>query len=36
MEGITDADFKHSKRVCKDGEIKKLGEHHGWYLKSDD
>ena len=25
MEDITDADYKHAKRVCKDFEIKKLG-----------
>ena len=29
MEDITDADYAHSKRFCKDFEIKKnLGEHH--------
>ena len=25
MEDITDADYKHAKRVCKDFEIKQLG-----------
>ena len=28
MEDITDADYAHAKRVCKDFEIKQLGEHH--------
>ena len=35
MEGITDADYMHAKRVCKDFEIKNLGEYHDLYLKSD-
>ena len=35
VENITDADCMHGKRVCKDTEIKKLGEYHGLYLKSD-
>ena len=35
MEDITDADYMHAKRVCKDFEIKKLGEYHDMYLKSD-
>ena len=35
MEDITDADYVHTKRVCKDLEIKKLGECHDLYLKSD-
>ena len=26
MECITDADYAHAKRVCKDFEIKNLGE----------
>ena len=30
-----DADYIHAKRVCKDFEIKNLGEHHHLYLKSD-
>ena len=34
-EAITDADFMHAKRVCKDSEIKKLGEYYNFYLKSD-
>ena len=28
MEAITDADYVHAKRVCKDFEIKNLGECH--------
>ena len=30
-----DADYIHTKRVCKDFEIKNLGEYHNLYLKSD-
>ena len=32
---ITNADYMHAKRVCKDAEIKNLGENHDLYLKSD-
>ena len=35
MEGITDADYMLLKGVCKDFEIKNLGEYHDLYLKSD-
>ena len=35
MEDITDADYIHSKRVCKNFEIKNLGGHHDLFLKSD-
>ena len=35
MEDITDADYRHAKRICKDFEIKNLGEYHVLYLKSD-
>ena len=28
-----DADYMHAKRVCKDFEIKKLGEYHYLYFK---
>ena len=35
MEDITDADYAHAKRVCKDFEIKNLGEYHGLYVQSD-
>ena len=34
-EDIADADYMHAKRVCKDFEIKKLGEYHDLYLQSD-
>ena len=32
MEGITDADYSHVKRVCKDFEIKRLGEYHNLHV----
>ena len=35
MEDITDADYMHAKRVCKEFEMKNLSEHHDLYLKSD-
>ena len=35
MEDNTDADYTHIKRVCKDFEIKGIGEHHGLYIQSD-
>ena len=35
MEDITDADYIHAKRVCKDFEIKSLGEYHDLYVKID-
>ena len=35
MENTTDADYAHTKRVCKDFEIKSLGEHHDFYVQSD-
>ena len=35
MEGITYVDYIHTKRVCKDFEIKDLGKSHDLYLKSD-
>ena len=34
MEGITDANYAHSKGVCKDFEIKHLGEYHDLYVQS--
>ena len=34
MEDITDADYAHRKRVCKDFEIKNLGEYHDLYVQS--
>ena len=35
MEGITNADYKLAKVVCKDFEIKSLGEYHDLYVRSD-
>ena len=35
MEDITDADFVHSKKICKNFKIKNLGEYHDLYVKSD-
>ena len=34
MEDITDADYAHTKRVCKDLEIKNLEEYHDLYVPS--
>ena len=34
MEDITDADYVYGKRVCKDFEIKNLGEYHDLYVQS--
>ena len=34
MEDITDADYAHAQRVCKDFEIKKLAEYHDFYVQS--
>ena len=33
VENITDVDYMHAKRVCKDFEIKTLGEYHDFHLK---
>ena len=35
MKDITDADYAHTKRVCKDFEIKNLGEYHDLNVPSD-
>ena len=35
MENITNVDYMHAKRVCKDFEIKNWSEYHDLYLKSD-
>ena len=35
LEGITNADYMHGKRVWKDLEMKHLGEYHDLYLKID-
>ena len=34
-EDVTDADYTHAQRVCKDLEIKKTGEYHELYVQSD-
>ena len=34
MEDITDADYVYAKRVCKDFEIKNLGEYHDLCVES--
>ena len=34
MEDITDADYMHVKRICKDFEIKNLDQYQDLYLKS--
>ena len=36
MEDITDLDYADTKRVCKDFEIKHLGEYYDLYVQSDD
>ena len=33
MEDITDADYAHAKRVCKDFEIRNLEQYHGFMFK---
>ena len=35
MEDIADTDYMQAKRICKDFEIKNLGEYHVFYLKID-
>ena len=35
MEDITDSDYAHAKRVCKDFNINNLGEYHDLYVQSD-
>ena len=34
LENITDADYVHAKRVCKDFEMKHLGECHDLHVQS--
>ena len=34
MEGITDADYAHAKRVCKDFEAKDLRKYYDLYVQS--
>ena len=35
MEDSTDGDYTLAKRVCKDFEIKTLGEYHDFYIQID-
>ena len=35
MEDVTDADYTHAKRVCKDFEMKNVGEYHNLHVQSD-
>ena len=35
MKNITDADYAHTKRICKDFKIENLGEYHNLYVQSD-
>ena len=35
MDDITDADYAHTKRVCKNFEIKNLGEYYDLHVHSD-
>ena len=35
MKDITDADYKHPKKVCKDFRIKNLSEYFNLYVQSD-
>ena len=35
MNNITDTDYAHTKRVCKDFEIKNFAEYHDMYVPSD-
>ena len=32
MEDTTDADYAHAKKVCKDFEIKNVGEYHDLHV----
>ena len=33
MEDVTDTDYTHAKRVCKDFEISHLEEYHDLYIQ---
>ena len=35
MEDIADADYAHTKRVCKDFEMRNLGEYYELYVQGD-
>ena len=34
MKNVTDADYANAKRVCKDFEIKSLGEYHDLHVQN--
>ena len=33
MEDIADSDYTHAKRICKNFDIKNLGEYHDLYVQ---
>ena len=35
MEDISDGDYRHPERVCKNFKTKKLGEYHDLYVEND-
>ena len=35
MEGITNADYAHTKRVCKDFKVRNSRVYHDLYVQSD-
>ena len=35
MEDITDTNYTQGKRICKDFEIKNVGEYHDLYVQTD-
>ena len=35
IENITDLDYYHAKRLCKDFKIRNLGKYHDFYSKRD-
>ena len=35
MEDITDEDYSNSKIICKNCDVKNLGEYHDLYVQSD-
>ena len=35
MVDITDADYSHTKRVCKEFKIKNLAQCHHFYIQND-
>ena len=35
IQDITDTDYKHAKRICKEFKIRNLGEYQDLYVQSD-